>query len=162
MIKNRKGFTLLEAMISMAMLLIIFAVIFLAYIVGIKIFEGEKGQSDVNLELDRGISSLEKDLMGALEIVSAESHSVTFWYKDLNGDSTIEAAETMTYSWSGTPEAPLIRALGGDSKPAANYVGDFELTYSIPENIKLITVKLVIQKGDIISTAESSVNLRNI
>lgn len=85
MLKNKKGFTLLEAMISMAMLLIIFAVIFLAYIVGIEIFEGEKGQSDVTLELNRGISFLEKDLMGALEIVTAESHSVTFWYKDLNG-----------------------------------------------------------------------------
>ena len=162
MIESKKGFTLLEAMISMAMLLIIFAVIFLAYIIGIKIFEGEKSQSDVTLEINQGIASLEKDLMGALEIVSAESHSVTFWYKDLNGNSTIEAAETMTYSWSGTPEAPLIRALGGDSKPVANYVSDFELTYSIPENIKFITIKLVIQKDDIISTAESSVSLRNI
>lgn len=162
MLKKQKGFTLIEAMIAMAMLTIVLIIIFIAFTIGLRTFVSEKSQSDVTFEINRGISSLKRDLRGILEIVSAESTSITFWYKDLNGNSTREANETMIYFWSGTPGDSLIRALGSDSRPVANYVHSFELSYDIPGDIKVVNVKLVIRKESIINTAESSVSLRNL
>jgi len=162
MLKKQKGFTLIEAIISMAMIAIVLIIIFIAFTIGLRTFVIEQSQSDVTFEINQGISFLKRDLRGALEIVSAEPASITFWYKDLNGNSIREANETLNYSWSGTPGDSLIRSIGSDGRPVANYVYNFELSYDTPGDIKIVNVKLVIQKESIINTAESSVSLRNL
>jgi len=160
--KRKKGFTLLELMIAMAVISMILAGVFMAFSVVLKLFVDETDQTDIFIEADRGMSRMVRELREAKEITNASSREITFWYADLNNNGTREATELATYTWSGSPESNLNRIASGETFPLSYGVFSFALTYDNQSNVKLINILLTVGKGDNRATLESSVRPRNL
>ncbi len=159
-IKN--GFTLLEAILTLGMISILIAVIIMAFIISLRIFSTELSESSIKFDAQKGIERMTEELRGALEIVSSESSSVGFWWKDLNANASRESDETVTFSWDGTPGSTLQRAQGTDKSKIIYNVNNLLFTYQYPGDIEVITISLTVAKENVISTMESSVRLRNL
>jgi len=146
----------------MAVLSIAIVIIFYAFQATMTALTEQFSESDVSLEVHKGMERMVKELRGALEIPSASGTSITFWYKDINGNGTRDAAETINYTWTGITTETLTRTMGGATFIVANKISGFSLTYDDPSNIKLIRIKLTGTAGTSINTLESSVKLRNL
>jgi prepilin-type N-terminal cleavage/methylation domain-containing protein len=159
---RKKGFTIIELLISMAMLLTLLMVIFMVYNVGNKMMISENSRTDLMIEGSRAVDSLTKELREARTITTSEARSITFW-RDLNGNSTMEANEIIKFSWSGTSGDRLKRTvLSTQESTLSNYVQNFQLTYDNPSNIKLITMTLRVGQGTETMSFEASVRPRNL
>jgi prepilin-type N-terminal cleavage/methylation domain-containing protein len=163
-LKKSKGFTLLESMMVMAMLSIVMVIIFYAFSASMSIFSGEISEADASLEAHRTMERMTKDLRGALQIVAADSTSISFWSSDINGDGTVEANEVVTYSWTGTSEGYINRTVQTSTREISTGIKSFALTYNDPslEAVRVITINITAQKGANVSTIESSVDGRNL
>jgi len=157
--KRRKGFTLLEAILSIGMISLAMAVIFMAFYVGLNIFLAEMSSSEVYLECNKGIESIAKRLRGATEILNSGAQNISFYMPLAEGGATREA---VAYSWNGTPGDPLLISVDGDVRTLSNNVHDFELAYDNPSDIKMVTIRLMVSIDEETSTLESSVRLRNL
>ena len=160
--KKRHGFTLLELTISMALISMIMAGVFMAFGVMMKIFVGETDQTDILIDADRSMSIITRELREAVSIVSASTREVVFWAADKNANGSREASETESFIWSGTSGTSLNRVVSPETRPIAYNVKAFSLTYDNPSDIKLINISLTLKKNDSMTTIESSVKLRNI
>jgi prepilin-type N-terminal cleavage/methylation domain-containing protein len=160
--KKKKGFTLLELMIAMALISMVLAAVFMAFSMALRIFVDESNRSDIYLEADRGMSRMVYELREAKQVITASSREVMFWAADLNNNGTREANETVTYSWSGSPESRLNRITSGETYPLSYGVYSFYLSYDNPSDIKLINMKLVTGREYNRATVESSVRPRNL
>lgn len=159
---NSGGFTLLESIISMAVMTLAIALIFYAFQATMKVLTEELSEADVSLEVHKGMERMVRELRGALEVPSAASTSITFWYRDLNGNGTRDAAETINYTWTGITTETLTRTMGSSTFIVANKIIDLSLTYDNPSSVKLVKIKITGIKGTSVSTLESSVKLRNL
>jgi len=159
---KNKGFTLLEAIIAMSVLMLAIAVVFYGYISVAKIFTEEMADTDIMIETTRPIEQMTKELRNSLQIISSTSHSVTFWHSDTNDNGTMEAGETISYSWAGTPGGDLIKTVSSDAFIVANSVRDFTLTYTTSLGATLINCSITVSKGGKTSTAEASIKCRNL
>ncbi len=139
-------------------------VIFYAFTASMRIFTSEMSEADTSLETHRAMERMTKELRGALQIVSAEASSITFWYNDLNGDGTMEANETVTYSWTGASPGYINRTVQTSTQEVSSGIMNFSLTYNDPDpsNINFITIFMAAQNGSTMSTLESSVDCRNL
>ncbi len=153
------GFTLIEAMIAMAMIGVVIVVIFISYIVSSRIFSEEMEAGGTLLEATKSLDTITSELRQSREILSAQEQNITFWWKDINSNSSREANETITYSWSGREGDPTLRIIGSDVRALANDVKNFSLTYDNPANPKTITIKIEIGN---LYTLEGSVSPRNL
>ena len=158
----KPGHTVLELIIASALIAIVVAVIYLTYNVGIKIFSSEVLRSDILGEGTRALERMGNELRGALKINSAGSQNLTFWYKDLNSNGSQEASETITYSWSGTPQDSLLRTVVSQSETLSNNIQSFSFTYDNPSDINLVTITLTVKKGEEEKMLKSSIKLRNL
>jgi prepilin-type N-terminal cleavage/methylation domain-containing protein len=158
-LRSSKGFTLLESMIAMAVMTIALAVIFYAYTAMMNVFSSELSDSDLSFETQKAMDRVENDLRRNRQIVSSGSSSISFWFDDLNGNSTRDAAETVTYTWTGGTIETLTRTMGVTSEIIAKYISRFNLTYNTSEEI---TISITARKNGTYSTLESSVNCRNL
>lgn len=158
--KHSKAFTLIEAMISMIALTIALGLIFSAFLAVMQIFTSEMSDTDVSMSSHKPIEMMAGELRGALEIISTSTESVSFWYKDLNSDSTREASETVTYTWLPTREA-IFRSVSTSTVRIASNITNMNLTYS-GTPVTQITIKVTARLGTSINTLESSVKCRNL
>lgn len=151
-------------MIVMAVLSIAIAVIFYAFVASMHIFTNELSESDSSIQMHRAMERMTNELRNSLAIISANPTSVTFWYQDLNGNGTVDANETVAYSWTGTAEGYVNRTVQTASLEVANGIKGFTLTYNDvdPANIKVITIRITSMNGTSVSTLESSVKGRNL
>ena len=163
-LRTTPGFTLLELMIAMGVLTFAMALIIYAFTQSMRIFTAELYEGDSAVEIQRSIDRMTTELRNALQIVSTSESSVTFWYQDLNGNSTRDANETVRYSWTGTTEGLLNRTVQTSTLEVASGVKSFSLTFDNPNpaNINLINIRITVQKGSNLSTLESSVKSRNL
>jgi hypothetical protein len=97
-------------------------------------------------------------LRESLGVTVADSDNITFWWQDLDNDTTMEAEEVISYALSGQT---LIRTLGGTPEPAARSVAAFNLTYDVPADPNLVTVILTMQNAQGMITLEAKAGLRN-
>jgi prepilin-type N-terminal cleavage/methylation domain-containing protein len=164
MLRMTPGFTLIESIMVMAMLSIMMVVIFYAFSASMSIFSGEISEADASLEAHRAMERMTKDLRGSLQIVAANSTSITFWNSDINGDGTMEANELVTYSWTGTSEGYINRTIQTSTREISTGIMRFALTYNDPslEAIRVITILMTAKKGSNVCTLESSVDGRNL
>jgi len=147
----------------MTALSIAIVVIFYAFQESMKIFSSELSESDVQFETNKAMGRMTRELKNGLEITSAGATSISFWWKDLNGNGTREAAETVTYTWSGGTFEVLNRTQGSSTVIIANSIKGLSLTYdSVLPNTKLITIRITALKGTLLGTLESSVKCRNL
>jgi type II secretory pathway pseudopilin PulG len=163
-LSKAKGFTLLEAMMAMAVLIIAMAVIFYAFTASMRIFTSELSETDASFEAHRAMERMTKELKGALEIVTATGTSVAFWYSDANGNGTREAGETVKYTWTGTTDGLINRTVQTSTLEIATGVKRINITYNDPSplNIRIINILITVKKDSTLSTLESSVDIRNL
>jgi|GEM_PF-1980025 len=159
--KITKGFTLLETLISMAVILIAIGVVFYAFSMSLRLFVDESKRTDVYIEADRGMNIMTKELRGAKEIISAASNEVTFWLFDRNGNGTKEADEVVTFTWSGVPNTSINRIASNETIHIAYKVKNLLFIYDDPANVKLINIVLTVG-NEITATLESSIKPRNL
>jgi len=159
---TKKGFTLLEALIAISVITFVIVIITISFLLSMRIFSEELSSSGIQYEAKKAMERMTQELRGALEIVSAESSSVTFWWKDLNGNTTREVEETVSFYWDGSPGSTLKRTEGTDTINIIYNVNNLLFTYQDSNNIKLITINLTAAKENTISTLESSIKLRNL
>ncbi|MFC1560203.1 type II secretion system protein J [Candidatus Margulisiibacteriota bacterium] len=157
-----RGVTLLELIVAMAVLSIAIAAVFYGYVAVANIFTEEMAETDILIEINRPLEQMTKELRGALEIVSSSSNNIIFWHKDLNDNSTREVAETISYSWDGTPGGDLIKTVSAESFIVGKGIQDFALTYTVTQGATLIDVNIVISSGTSTGTLESSIKCRNL
>ena len=160
---NKKGFTLIELVGTMSILVIVMVVLVYTFLAGQAVFNNEKNTSDCFVEASKAIELMSKEIRSGIVVNSASSTSITFWYSDLDNDLTSEASEIITYSWGGTIGGNLVRTLNGASYNISRNVSSFNLTYdnATAANIKSISMKLSNTFGGKTVTIESTSELRN-
>jgi hypothetical protein len=146
------------------MLSFLMVVIFYAFTASMHIFTTEISRTDTSIEAHRAMERMTVELRESLQIISAESTSVSFWNNDLNGDGTVEANEIVTYSWTGAPQGFINRTIQTATQEISTGITNFSLTYNDPDpsNVNFITILIVAQNGSVVSTLESSVDCRNL
>ena len=141
--RARGGFTLIEAVLSTAI-----AVVILAGIVGVMFIaqqglSGGADKADHMSRQSRAIQMITLDLGLATGMSERTSRAVTVVVPDRNGDGL---AETIRYSWSGTPGDPLTRQVNG-APPAtlAEDVQAFNLTYLL----RAVSAQALLMRADV-------------
>lgn len=162
--RTKKGITLIELSIALALSVGIMGILVLAYVAGSRLFNSEMDRSAAFLEANKAISSLRGDLRSCIELTSATATSISFWADDLNSNGTKEAGEIYAYSWDGTPGSPLIRTISGSGTMMAKDIKYFLLTYNSGSlaSTTQVDIKVTAGTGENAATFESSVKLRNI
>jgi prepilin-type N-terminal cleavage/methylation domain-containing protein len=159
-----KGFTLLESLISIAVLSFAIIVIFYAYTASMRLFTGELSEFDASFQAHKAMELMTKELRSALEIESASGTSISFWSADLNKNGTRDENETATYSWTGTIEGFINRTVQSSTQEIATGVESLNLTYDDPQpsNIRFINIIITVRKDSTPVTLESGVKCRNL
>jgi Tfp pilus assembly protein PilW len=155
---GKKGITLIELVIAIAISLVAFLVVAVSYSVGLRSFTQEMSRSDILLDGQKGLESITEELRECLNITSAGSNSVTFWWRDLNENETMDAGEVVSYAVSSQV---LRRTRGSTVEPVAKNVSVLRLNYDNPADPSLITVILTMQKEGNLVTLEGKASLRN-
>lgn len=156
------GFSLIEAIIAMAVLSLAIAIVFYGYVMVTNVFIEEMSDSDILLQANRPIEEMSKELRTSRQILSKSANSITFWYKDTNENGSREGGETISYTWYGTPEGNLYKTISNDAYIVATGIRQFLLTYNSSTAASYINVKIAVSKGNKVGTVESSIQCRNI
>ena len=161
--RTKRGITLIELMISMAVLSVIMGVIFSIYMVSIKIYTAEGGAAALRQDAEGAMYSMVEDFRLTKEITAASDLDITVWV-DSDLDEVQDADELITYSHSGVSGDPLVRTQNAETTNKLYGVTDFELTYDsvVVANIRLITIDVSAELGDETINLTSKVKPRNI
>lgn len=103
---SRAAFTLVELIISSALL----TVLLLAGAATASLVRraGMSAVGDSSLALSRALTDLRRDIECSTKVSAVSARSITLIVPDRTGDSN---PDTITYSWSGTEGAPLLRTV---------------------------------------------------
>jgi hypothetical protein len=156
------GTTLLELIISMAILTFAIAVIFYGYVAATKLLSAEVEDSDVTFQMHKAMDRMTAELRNAKQITADTSTTISFWYDDTNNNNTREATETVTYSWTGGTIEAIFRTVVSTTERIANNISNMALTYDNASSVGRITISITGHKNATVSTIESSVNCRNL
>jgi type II secretory pathway pseudopilin PulG len=155
------GFSIIELVFSMAVLVFVFAAMSYAYIAISRELAEEMSQNDNSMNAYKALERMTNELRTARQIFTHTSSSITFWLEDTDGDSTSEAAENVTYTFSSSQDT-ITRTLNTTSVKIAQYIDTMTLTYDAPAAPRRVTIKITALKDGLWTTAESSVNCRNL
>jgi prepilin-type N-terminal cleavage/methylation domain-containing protein len=126
---KQAGYTLVEVMISTAVVAIIVAAVMTEYVALLKGYETVQTYRDLHSQARFGVDVFTRDIRGASGVVSGTSNSVTFTVPTGSGTDTI------TYSQSGNQ---FLRSLssGGSTNTIefAEQVESVEISYFLRDN----------------------------
>jgi Tfp pilus assembly protein PilW len=158
MLRTFKGLTLIELVLAITISLVALMLVALSYSVGVRSFTSEMSRSDIFQDGQRALDNITEELRESLGVTAAEPDNITFWLKDFNENTTMEADEVASYTLSGQT---LIRTLGSTPEPVAKGVANFSLDYDVPADPTLVTVVLTMQNNESMITLEGKAGLRN-
>lgn len=164
----KKGFTLIELIITIALFSILAISVFWTFMVGLRVWDSGKNRADVRQEGNLAIEIMTRELSQASSITIADSDKVKF-SADLNDDGEIES---ITLNVGGSN---LNRTVEDVAVALAKNVSTLQLAYydfnnnllDVPvaagqrADIRLITIVLTMNKGEEAVTLSSGVYLRN-
>jgi len=131
---RRRGFTLIEVMMSMAIMGIIMLACSSVMVLCARAIGSGTIATDVSLQAGaarKAVDQVVEDLKMAKSITEQSSTAVTFVVPDRNGDGV---DETIRYSWSGTAGGPLVREVNGEPAGGAviaDHVQSLNLDYLV-------------------------------
>lgn len=162
MLTNKSGVTLIELVISLALLTILLTSIFLVYNVGVQIFLLGEKRSELRVDVERAMALMVDEILSARGITSASDRSVTLWI-DEDVDQQMDSPELITYSFSGITGEALVRNDESGDRNLLRGVSDFSLTYDseVVDTIHLVDFSLSATKGTESFTVATAVKLRN-
>lgn len=158
------GVTLIELLIAISISFFVVITIIVLYIGSMKIFGTELNISNLQIESKRAMNLMSNEIKDCLEVESASPASFSFWWKDLNSNSSKEASEIVSYSWDGLTQGNLTRTISGSSEIISKYVDNFNLIYNSQVIALIRTVKITLTNSinNKISTLESTAKIRNL
>lgn len=127
------GFTLLEMMIVIGLLVVLLGAVTMTFVTGLNVEDISLTAGAVRNEASRSLSVISEELKQATKVTAADIHTVTF-QADVDGDSAIE---TISYSWSGVPGDDLVRTQGPGPTILARGVQDASFQYYDSSNVAL-------------------------
>ncbi len=140
----RRGFTVVEMVLSMAVMTVLLGGIASALVIASRAVPGTATPMSLTVDGYYAAERLASELYAAQTITARSATSVTFKVPDRNADS---APETILYSWSGVPGHPLNRGYNGGSAGAVlDNVYQFNLGYD-PPSPKVTVVHITICVG---------------
>ena len=172
---KRRGFSLIELLIVLALVCLLLAGIWSVYNSGIMVFASQEGRSAIKAEAGRLFYNIAPELRQAVSLSSAQENSLSFaWDTDANG-----VEETIQYVWSGTQGEPLNRVLTSTvpalttTHPAVSSVNSLSLSYYDANNnllsfpvtasaVRSVAIDLQAQDNDEIFPLRAMVRLRNL
>lgn len=126
---NRRGFTLLEVIVSSMLLSIVMSAATALLFVTARSVPAGEDPAIAATETLRALDMLASELAFATAITAAEPSRVEFTIRDRDADA---ANDTIAYAWAGTAGNPLTRMEGNrDPQPVVRNVASLELTYSL-------------------------------
>lgn len=111
--RRRRGFTLVEALISMAILAIVLVGAQSAVMIAAKSVPSPTDAVALNAGATSALGRMADDIGVAKAFTVRDATDVEFTVPDRTGDG---AADTLRYTWSGTPGDPLVFTLNGGAK----------------------------------------------
>ena len=161
--KISKGFTLIEATLVLALLSLAMAVVFYGFTMSMDVLTSEFAEADASFQAQKGMERMSQEMKNAILITAASSRDVTFWYQDYNGNGTIDAGESVRYTWSATNDL-LNRTQSVSTIAIAKTIQSFNMTFdsATPANITTINIVLKTIKNGMVTTLDSSVTPRNL
>ena len=150
----KKGFTLIELMISLILITAMLGAIWVVYNTAYSVFYGQYGRELIKDRTSLVFLNMTTELHQALSVTAATATSMTFT-ADLNGDG---AVETVQYTWSGIAGDPLNRISGTDTRQAVQSVSSLAFAYYGTDNVllafpvtvsqvRLVSVDATVTKG---------------
>mgnify|MGYP001560542851 CR=1 FL=1 len=158
-----RGFTLLELIITMGVMAFLIEVGVLSYTAVGRAMTSQVDELDSSWQTYRALSDIETDLREARLMITAGPASMSFWWKDLDGDTLVNPlTEVLTYSWDGTAGGDIVVS-GARSRVVARGIQNFALTYDsvVPATVKSATAQLTLQAGKKQTTGEMTIMMRN-
>ena len=126
---RRRGFTLVELVLSMAVMTVLIGGIASAMLLASRAIPDDQSPTSVLLRGSEAAEEIAGELYTARTITERSAMAVEFTVHDRNGD---EVPETLRYEWSGTAGDPLTRQYnGGTVANIAEDVQEFQLTYDL-------------------------------
>ncbi len=173
---NHRGFTLVEVLISLAILALVLFPTYEFLRQGALSWQVGENKTEVVQNARIGLDKMCDELRHAREFYTINAGQIRFWWQDLNADEIADPNEILTYSWSGSSGDDLTRKLDSeaDPTPLANYVDSLDLKYYDESGAQTSTLNLVYfitatlrikkttQGHDYTSIMRKSVHPRNI
>jgi prepilin-type N-terminal cleavage/methylation domain-containing protein len=131
----KRALTLIELLISIALLSVLVIAISLVYRVGLRTFYGQATRSDMKGEVSRALINMAGELRQANSVTGADAKSVTFT-ADINADGV---NETIQYVWSGVSGAALNRISGSATSPLIKSMSAATFSYYDASNTLMPT-----------------------
>lgn len=156
----KRGFSAVELITSIVILLIVFGILFTVYISSLRNLSAEFDKSDLRNSADLALNKMIKELSGILRINGYTSTSINFWLADSDQNSIQSTDEAVTYTWSGTPGDKLFRIQGSDSFILADHVQNFIVSYNLTQEV--LSLSLQVKTGNAEFIINSKVKPRNI
>lgn len=124
---NRHGFTLVELVLSMAIMTILMGAMASAVLIATHALPDDQSPSTAAVDGSEVLDRIAGDLLAGTSFPEMTARSVTLTVADRNGD---KAPETIRYAWSGTPGDSLTRQYnGGTVVKLVAEVQEFALDY---------------------------------
>ena len=122
---SRRGHTLMEVLISTVIVSIVLGSVVSTMVIAARAVDDGPGRA-VSQAGDAA-NDVTTDLSLARSVTERSDHAITLSVPDRDGDGQ---AETIRYSWSGTPSDPLMREYnGGAARIVAQDVHKFNMSY---------------------------------
>lgn len=135
---RRPGYTLTELVVGMTVSSVIMLAVTQTLFVASSISEDNDNRFKDICDGGGGLGQLVRELTTATSVISSTSRSITITVPDRDADSN---PETISYTWSGTPNDPLIRTENsGAPATSARYVQDFDMQYGTGTTTRTQTV----------------------
>lgn len=106
------GFTLIESVVSLAVLSIIIVAVGSAMVIASRAIPGQNNPGDSILSASHKLDQLTSELCCAITFTQPATNVMEFTIPDRAGDGDTQP-ETVRYAWSGTPGDPITRQYNG-------------------------------------------------
>jgi prepilin-type N-terminal cleavage/methylation domain-containing protein len=153
-----KGFTLVEVLLVSLISGALIALVVTAYLAGAQLFDKEISRTDLFWSSQQALETITANLRECQAVTEPGLDRLTCWWRDLNGNASLESDELLTYSLSAES---LLETWGSAERGLVNSVSSLVFMYNDAYDPKLVTIVLTLNEAGTPLTSETSVRIRN-
>ncbi len=130
--KGRRGFTLVEMLIALAVFSIVMSGLFMFTGMGENLFRKTRQEATQLKELTAFLGEFSDAVKEGKSIQYISSRETGIWKEDKDKDGRPYPDETVSFLWDGRSPGAIYRRVGSDNTPILNGVESFELAFDEP------------------------------